>query len=338
MHSEYNDTADQAAQIVRQAIPLANKYSLALNPIIYTVFYQYVGQQNPSVVSAIDALIAQQNLTQTTVQQVYLDHISSLEFKLVESMSANVGGLIHATQGAITRAEDDTQLYSNQLALASQQLTQIPLAPGVGAVLAHLQQETRNMQESSAKLRTELMEANDKIASMRLEFNRVRHESLTDPLTGLKNRRAFDQELTQLFKSALDSQEPISLVILDIDHFKHINDTYGHLLGDSVLKKMAAWLSETVRGKDIVSRIGGEEFALLLPETDLRGAASVAENIRTNIAKRILKHGERTLGTVTVSAGAAQFKMSESIETFFDRADQALYQAKRTGRNRVVIS
>lgn len=338
MYSEYRDSAEEAVQIVRQAIPLAAKHQLALNPIVYTVFYQHIAQVNPDLSRELETLMGQNQLTQERVESLYHTHIYANDLKNTQSINMAVGNIILFAQGAIHRIEGDTKQYSDQLSSATQQLSAAALEHGVESLLGKLLAETQGMHDSSLKLRGELNEANRKIEQMNQEFSRIRHESLTDPLTGLKNRRAFDKEITQMHTAAAIAKEPLSLLLVDIDHFKSVNDTHGHLLGDCVIKRVAQWLMESVRGKDLIARFGGEEFVLILPETDLRGAASVAENIRSNIAKRTLRHGEKTIGRVTVSVGAVQTKEEESVESLIDRADQALYQAKREGRNRVALS
>jgi diguanylate cyclase len=128
------------------------------------------------------------------------------------------------------------------------------------------------------------------------------------------------------------------LLILDIDHFKKFNDTYGHQTGDEVLKLLASTMTKTVKGDDIPARYGGEEFAVILPETDLKGAVHVAEHIRQRISSKKLvnRATNQNLGRITVSIGAASFEFGEPLTDFMKRADQALYKAKGNGRDQVV--
>ena len=130
-----------------------------------------------------------------------------------------------------------------------------------------------------------------------------------------------------------------ALVLADVDHFKQINDTFGHVLGDKVLRSIAGIFRDSIKGRDIAARIGGEEFALLLPQTTLEGARTVAEQIRSTISRgRICRDQNReTIGTITVSLGVAAGAPGESLDTLMFRADQALYAAKRAGRNQVCV-
>jgi diguanylate cyclase (GGDEF)-like protein len=158
--------------------------------------------------------------------------------------------------------------------------------------------------------------------------------SQTDPLTGLRNRRAFDERLGDAFAHAMRYERPLSLAVVDVDHFKAINDGYGHDAGDSVLRAVARILGERTRQTDFAARVGGEEFAVLLPETALFEALQFGEKLRSSIAAEPIDGHE-----VRVSIGIASFPHSQvaTEAELFRTADQALYRAKMNGRNRVEI-
>jgi len=167
--------------------------------------------------------------------------------------------------------------------------------------------------------------------------------SVTDGLTGLLNRRQFDKILLEEWKRSFRTKNPLSLIILDIDHFKAYNDTYGHAAGDECLKQVARNIAETVRREaDKVARIGGEEFGIILPETDVQGGYHVAELIRQEIERLAIEHtGSATSNVVTISLGIASQVAEEVDDTprkIFMAADQALYRAKEKGRNRIDIA
>jgi diguanylate cyclase (GGDEF)-like protein len=158
-----------------------------------------------------------------------------------------------------------------------------------------------------------------------------------DPLTGLPNRRFFFEHASLIFEEAKRYEKPLSLLIMDIDHFKKINDTYGHDVGDVVLKTFANVLRGIVRQSDICARFGGEEFVVLLPNTDLEGARVLAERIRTAVAKNMVEHGSIVI-VFTVSIGISQYRKGmQNIDKLIKEADIALYQAKEGGRNRVEV-
>ncbi len=166
----------------------------------------------------------------------------------------------------------------------------------------------------------------------------MRTESLTDPLTSLANRKYFDQALASAIAEAAADNEAMSLLMTDIDHFKKFNDTYGHLTGDQVLRLVALSVKQNVKGQDIAARYGGEEFAVILPNTVLRSAVTVADHIRRAVmSKELMKRstGEH-LGRVTISIGVAALRPGDSAQSLIGRADACLYAAKRSGRNRVI--
>ncbi|HDD35248.1 MAG TPA: GGDEF domain-containing protein [Candidatus Desulfofervidus auxilii] len=165
-------------------------------------------------------------------------------------------------------------------------------------------------------------------------YEKIRLSSITDALTGLYNRRYFMERLEIEWERAKRYQRPISLLILDIDHFKRINDTYGHLAGDKVLKTLGKLISKQLRKTEIAGRYGGEEFTILVPETNAEGAIKLAERLR----KMVEEYPFAINGTinVTVSIGVSDAEGIETINDLIQKADAALYQAKETGRNRVV--
>jgi diguanylate cyclase (GGDEF)-like protein len=167
---------------------------------------------------------------------------------------------------------------------------------------------------------------------------RLEELSLTDTLTELWNRRAFERELGTRFDTSLRYQRPLALAIIDVDHFKTINDTYGHPVGDVVLRAVAQTVEHVTREADLVARIGGEEFAVLLPETPMLEAIQLAEKVRTAVAATPIHTIAGTLH-VTISLGVSSFPYSrfETNRAMVDAADQALYRAKARGRNRVEV-
>lgn len=190
-------------------------------------------------------------------------------------------------------------------------------------------------QELLARLRTQVKRKtyND---HLRLSVTRTIEMAVTDGLTGLHNRRYLDSHLDTLFERAIGRHRSLSILIADIDHFKHVNDTYGHDAGDAVLKEFARRLRQSVRGIDLACRYGGEEFVLAMPDTDGETALVVAERLRAQIAGREFSLPDAQL-SLTASIGVTSLRhVGDSVEGLMKRADVALYDAKRRGRNRVV--
>ncbi len=177
-------------------------------------------------------------------------------------------------------------------------------------------------------------QARKEIETLYQEVERLSH---IDPLTELSNRRSFSTEALRLFQLAIRNQNKLSCAMLDIDFFKRVNDTYGHDFGDKVLVAVAKACQKQIRKTDLLARFGGEEFCFLFPETDLNGAALVAEKIRHAISKLEFHSGKNRF-SVTVSIGVSKLLDSnDKMESMLKRSDDSLYNAKRNGRNRVVI-
>jgi diguanylate cyclase len=177
-----------------------------------------------------------------------------------------------------------------------------------------------------------------RIGELHEKLARSEKDAATDPLTGLANRRAFNAALEEATAQAVRDGTEVSLLLLDIDHFKRFNDVHGHLMGDNVLRLVAQVLTRHIKGRDTAARYGGEEYAVILAEAGMAAALTVADQVRDLLEKRPLlnrKTGE-SLGIITCSIGVALYRPEEAMGDLIDRADKALYRAKQTGRNRVV--
>ena len=187
-------------------------------------------------------------------------------------------------------------------------------------------------------LEERLSASKEEINQLQENLEVVRNESLTDPLTSLANRKYFDEALVKAIATASGKGEPLSLLMTDIDHFKRFNDTYGHLTGDQVLRLVAMSVRQNVKGQDIAARYGGEEFVVVLPNTVLQSASTLADHIRCAVMNKELKKrssGEN-LGRITISVGVAALRPGDTPQALIERADNCLYAAKRSGRNRVI--
>jgi diguanylate cyclase len=196
-----------------------------------------------------------------------------------------------------------------------------------------LLQAATEAQARNRALADELSAAREELRHAHNELERHRRAALIDPLTGLYNRRALEDLLQELWAAPT----PLTMLVADIDHFKKINDTYGHQVGDVVIRQVADVLRKCIRGEDYAVRYGGEEFVVLLPDTDLAGGMQVAEHIRTRVTKLKLvrKHDNLVIDAFTISVGVATRQPGDSHEQLFKRADEALYLSKAGGRNRV---
>jgi two-component system, chemotaxis family, response regulator WspR len=194
----------------------------------------------------------------------------------------------------------------------------------IAVVLAQLQRASRDVRESEMRYRT-LAASMEMLAAL-------------DPLTQVANRRCFDEALDREWQRALRARTPLSLILFDADYFKAYNDRYGHLAGDDCLKKIADTFTASVRRPaDVVARFGGEEFGIILPETDAAGAFRLAESLRNGVERMGWSHAASPAGVVTLSGGCASMTplVGETATDLLNSADEALYEAKRQGRNRI---
>ena len=210
-------------------------------------------------------------------------------------------------------------------------------APRLRDIAGQIRDAAGQIREELEATQSDVTSVNSRLQQMEQELQAAKSEAMKDPLTKLSNRRRLNDALATLGE-ATDRQLPWSLVMLDIDHFKKINDTHGHVIGDAVLIKLAALLNDVVPSPQLVARYGGEEFAVLLNGLDLAKACELAEQLRTRVVSTQWAYGEASAPTtisVTISLGVAQLAGQDTPESLVNRADAALYEAKRSGRNRV---
>ena len=243
---------------------------------------------------------------------------SALAWLAARRLSVDLYALADAASG-VEAGRPGSDIPAMQSSREVQQLSQ-----SLGRMTHHLL-AAREAMEEKVRLRTLELEAANRALDL---------QARTDALTGLLNRRGFETQMAFAVALARRSSRPLSLITVDVDHFKRVNDTYGHEAGDEVLRRLARTLESRLRGSDVVARLGGEEFVALLPDTDLNGAQSIAQALVTAMAEQ----QDPVVGTITVSAGVATMRGAEDTgAAMLRRGDAALYDAKGQGRNRVCV-
>jgi diguanylate cyclase len=309
-------------------------------PRNYEIWYVYATGHNSPLNKIINETLARNGkLTEADLEQIYetyLSHIKTTD--RIDKVGARVIGEIDDVMNLIAEALAMSARYDDSLCGATEKLEAAESRDQVKAVVETLVKSTREMRDINKALEDRLTLSKSEISNLQQSLEAIRAESLTDPLTGLGNRKYFDRSIDAAVQTALASGEPLSLLMFDIDHFKSFNDSYGHLTGDQVLRLVGMSLRQTIKGQDITARYGGEEFAVVLPNTALRQALTVADHIRRAVMAKELKKkstGE-ILGRVTISVGVAMLKAGDDTDSLIERADACLYAAKRNGRNRVI--
>lgn len=329
----------RALGYANSAFDLLKRSSIPPYPQFYELLYTYATGVNPTLNNRINAIFRNGDSPSSNLAEaLYNEFLKSDVSDRMTNVSERMHARIEAVHEAIDSAMINANAYSGSLQMASGDLERDISASAMKQLANKLLSETRRMQETNQALEQKLQSSRDDILSLQRDLDNVRRESMLDPLTKIANRKSFDQGMDQAIADAESTGEPLCLMIIDIDHFKTFNDTYGHQTGDQVLRLVAMTLKSNIKGKDLAARYGGEEFVAILPSTDLEGAVIVAENIRRAIqAKELLKRStNEKLGRITASFGVAAFGPGDTAATLIERADRCMYAAKHAGRNRVI--
>lgn len=266
-----------------------------------------------AVVAAIGYLMGRR--TQKSTNEL-VDH-SKRELRHAQTVAAELEKITLGIRKSLTKHHANVTRFKDRIGKLGEQHEE--------SAWKELCREAEEMLKPTLKLATQIANAYDEIRQQSanlMTFTEVR----TDPLTNVKNRRALDDAIQAQFALMSRYETPFSLVIFDIDHFKRINDGHGHLYGDKMLQELARLLDEHARETDIVTRYGGDEFVMVMPQTDIEGASILSERLRAKVREKI---------SVTVSGGVASAQKGDTQEILLTRADAALYQAKTSGRNSV---
>jgi diguanylate cyclase len=335
----YTQSKERSAEILRAALALMGQHDAALNPLTFAVWYEHAAGINAKLNRAIDeCLRTEPRLGDATIARLYQDHISEPDEQAIQRASGEFERMIAGMADSAARTGVEAGAFGAKLDGLQQALrgnASAELLPVISKAL----ESTAQMKDSTAALQQQVASSRQEIERLRNDLSRARVEALLDSLTGALNRRAFDQKLQEMLDEAPEPGKSHWLVMLDIDRFKAVNDTYGHVMGDRVLQAVGEVLRRCVSDPlHSVARYGGEEFALLLPHSEAALAMALAETCR--LAVKALKIRDRrtqsTMLTVTISAGVACHGAGEPAVSLTSRADEALYAAKQAGRDRVV--
>ena len=328
----------RAQAFAESALAAMARHKVPPTPYNFTVWFTHIAGENPELSRTIEILISNgQEFTEQQNNRLHQQFFGTpTEVRDLIEAGTRLDGMIAQVLSHLGVAGADAARYGDTLSRFDEGLSQSEIKDMQTAVETMLR-ETRRMVDRNQALETQLETSSAEINHLRQDLDDLRRVSLVDALTGVANRKCFDQRLRETAAEALEHGTPFTLVMIDIDYFKVFNDTHGHQLGDGVLRLVARTLRDGVKGRDLVARYGGEEFAVILLDSALRGALAVAEQLRASVArKRITRKGSgESLGSITLSLGVAAYVPGEPLGKLVSRADQALYLAKRTGRNRV---
>jgi len=330
---------EQAAEFLRLTLAFMGRYGIAPNPVNYSLCYDSVSGHNPGLREALDRRLAGGQFDDSAARELYRRFIWDDDKRRLETLRAELRTLVTETITGVSQAKTDAERSADSLAAKSANLKRGPSLEEMRQILDDAVGETRAMARNGELLKNMLNDTRLEVERLRDELELTRQQVITDALTGLKNRRAFEVAVQTACEHANKTESPLTLLLVDIDNFKDVNDTYGHLVGDKVIRYVGSLMSANVKGKDTVARMGGEEFAVLLPDTPLANAERVSETLRAAIERSRVKRADtgEAVGRVTVSIGVTTYCQGDTFDEFVGRADKALYASKAAGRNRVSV-
>ncbi len=310
---------------------------LGLKPIppFYELWFRYF-EGDPEIVRAVDGY--QGVFDDITCHKLYKRFLSaSARDDAVRKVSDQVQQAITELATMLGDVQTASAEYGQNLGSVSKQIKEADSIEDLGSVVTTILKDTKKMVETNAELKEQLGTSAKQVSELKQNLDNVKKEAMTDGLTGIANRKAFDKAISDQIEEATTNNTPLTLLMVDIDFFKKFNDTYGHQIGDQVLRLVARTLVDNVKGRDTAARYGGEEFAILLPDTPATAGVKVGDMLRKSVESKevINKTSNESLGRITLSIGVAEYKKDEGITAFIERADSALYVSKKNGRNRV---
>lgn len=324
--------------VARSAVALMEEHRLEPTPQTYEVVMCHLMGANPAVTADVERLLADGALNDEAVIALYEEHFSELRLTAhVVEAGERIGRELQGALQSLEAAEQRTIAYGETLEGASSALERENDPRQVRVMVDGLLIATRQMEEHSRDLERQLTETSSEVSNLRAALDQARQEAMTDALTGVANRKAFDLELARLVGIAETGGPSFSLVLADIDHFKRVNDVWGHQTGDQVIRFVASVLERVAGPGRMVARYGGEEFAVLLPDVTVSKAVMMFEEARRLVEgkKLVRRSTNEELGQITISSGVTAFGEGERARLVVERADVALYESKRNGRNQV---
>ena len=327
-----------------QAWAALRRHGITPSPRNFAILFAHATGNPASVRHAVETMVkTAQAFTPEVLDRLHttLRDAQGLSFSGDEPAGAEPAGAIREIAATliaqVSSNQEGVEAYGKSLAHWTARLRCGPTLPDVQRAISELVVETTQAHARNAMLEQQIASSIVRVDEMQVRMDEAEYRAATDTLTGLNNRAVFDRTLQESLAQVRGGGGKLSVLMLDIDHFKQFNDRFGHPVGDLVLRLVARVLASNVKGRDIVARYGGEEFAIVLTGAGLDAAATVGEQIRQALSKMRLTHKStaQPMGSITVSIGVSVYRQGDNAAALLERADRALYHAKHTGRNLV---
>ena len=331
-----------AYDLARRVIQDMERRQIWPTPLNYELWTHFLANPDGALAQEIDRLLSNgEAITEMLSEQLAAAFLPKAKLNdQIRDAGDQLNRELAAVSFAIKQAQRSSEQYGQTLLGAGRTLSEPVDAVALKRLIDTLTGATKRVQRENKSLEKRLEESTAEVGRLREHLEQVRRDATTDALTNLANRKAFDDELGRCCAEADEKSEPLSLAVIDIDHFKRFNDTWGHQTGDQVIRYVSSVIGRMAPPPRFAARYGGEEFAMIFPGERAAEVLQVLEEIRIEVSSRTLKRRSTNedLGTITVSAGLADFKRGEKMESFIERADEALYASKHGGRNLVTVA
>ena len=334
-------TPEKSREVYSKVNKIFEETQIHPSPLNYVVWYHYFLGENKALIDEINQLPkGAKSYNDRLGNRLYEEFIEQSDSKEAQEYDYAVKKFFDNIIYQMNDFSQGVQTQSNKIGNFAKDMKNNRVKPeDIEKVAESILAAAESMQHSSEHMRDEVKNSSEEVKKLRKQLDEAKKEAMTDELTQVGNRKAFNNLIQDLTIEHLHEPESLCLIMTDIDHFKSFNDTYGHPVGDSVLRYFANIIKKNTNHNETVCRYGGEEFAILLRGTNLEQASERAEEIRQQIeaARLTLKNSSEPIRTITASFGISHFMGEhDNLDDFINRADKSLYAAKEAGRNTVI--
>jgi diguanylate cyclase len=337
----YTETKEQSAELLRKVLTLLGQHDAPFHPVSFAVWYEFAAGTNMRLTQGIErAMQTEPRLTDATVVRLYQEFVAEVDQEAMQRITGELQRMMTGMSESASRTGEHAGAFGEQLSGLTEVL-QANDAPAIASHVAATLASTVQMQSSAQELQAQVLAHRQEIQRLQSDLVRARDEATLDPLTQVLNRKGFDRMLASLLDQPPSPDSAHCLVMLDIDHFKKVNDTHGHVMGDRVIQALGEVLRLSVSDKNYsVARYGGEEFAILLPHCTIEQSMKVADTVRqrTKAMKIRDRRTQQVVLTVSISGGVAAMQAGDDAQDLIARADAALYKSKQAGRDQVTCA
>lgn len=335
------DTPQKSREIYPKIAEIFGEIEINPTPMNYVVWYHYFLGKNQALINELDQVRqTRKSFPDRLGIQLYQQFIEADEPEASTQYDLAVRNHVETTSEKMNVLKTNISFHSDQMESFAKNLVTLDIqACDLENIAQDIISATANMQSDTSEICVDVQNSSQQVKQLQKQLDEARAVALTDDLTQIGNRKAFNSAIQKLSQEHSENDEPLCLIMTDIDHFKTFNDTYGHPVGDSVLRYFASIMRQDAQENETVCRYGGEEFAILLKNCTIEQASQRAEQIRQKIAsaKLSIKSLNKPIKTITASFGVAQLNgQNDHFEDLINRADQSLYMAKESGRNKVI--